>query len=115
LVTASLRDALVRLRLKNGVRVVWADALCIDQSGDEEKSSQVRRMNSIFYRARCVVIWLGRVEIEHAMGVKRLFESLEYISGNPEHYDAHWRISDVAASCGGSIPWHALDLFFSLS
>ncbi|KAH6866633.1 heterokaryon incompatibility protein-domain-containing protein, partial [Alternaria rosae] len=111
LVTASLYDALVRLRMTNEVRIVWADALCIAQSDDEEKSSQVRRMDLIYLRAKRVVVWLGHVEDEHASNIRRLFESLELVDGNPEDYDSNWRVA--GAAFGASLPWHSLQVFFS--
>ncbi|CAN9406523.1 unnamed protein product [Alternaria alternata] len=117
-VTTNLRDALVRLRPTNEARIVWADALCIAQSDEEEKSSQVRRMGSIFHRAKRVVVWLGHVETEHALDIKRVFDSLicvETFKDDPEHYLSDWRIPDVAAVFGGSLPWNALDLFFKIT
>jgi len=95
------------------VRIVWADALCIAQSDDEEKSSQVRRMDSIYLRAKRVVVWLGNNEDEHASKVKRLFESLELIDGDPEDYDSNWRLPDAGAAFVASLPWLSLQAFFS--
>jgi hypothetical protein len=43
-------------------RVVWADAICINQQDVEEKSHQVKLMASIYSRASQVVIWLGADE-----------------------------------------------------
>jgi hypothetical protein len=40
-------------------RLLWLDALCIDQSSTVEKSHQVRLMASIFKRAAQVTVWLG--------------------------------------------------------
>jgi hypothetical protein len=112
----NLRDALVRLRLTNEARIVWADALCIAQSDEEEKSSQVRRMGSIFHCAKRVVVWLGHVETEYALDIKRVFDSLicvKAFKGDPEHHFSDWRIPDVAAVFGGSLPWNALNHFFN--
>jgi hypothetical protein len=114
-VTASLRDALIRLRLTDEVRIVWADALCIAQSDDEEKSTQVRRMGLIYHRAKRVAVWLGHVEAEHSSKVKRVFESLRCVSGDPEDATSDWYITDEAAAFGDSPPWHALQLFFENS
>ncbi|OAG19712.1 HET-domain-containing protein [Alternaria alternata] len=115
-VTMNLRDALVRLRLTNEARIVWADALCIAQSDEEEKSSQVRRMGSIFHCAKRVVVWLGHVEKEYALDIKRVFDSLicvKAFKGDPEHHFSDWRIPDIAAVFGGSLPWNALNHFFN--
>lgn len=56
----NLYDALVRLRLPDGDRVLWVDALCINQNDNKEKTQQVRIMGEIYKRARRVLIWLGK-------------------------------------------------------
>ena len=38
---------------------VWADAICIDQSNNEEKASQVTLMSEIYKRANKVMVYLG--------------------------------------------------------
>ncbi|KAI0103928.1 heterokaryon incompatibility protein-domain-containing protein [Nemania sp. FL0031] len=38
-------------------RYLWVDALCINQSDNDEKSTQVRRMLAIYQKASKVVIW----------------------------------------------------------
>lgn len=38
---------------------VWVDAICIDQSSSEERSSQVAMMAEIYDRAKRVIVWLG--------------------------------------------------------
>jgi len=40
----------------------WVDAICIDQSNDEEKRIQVRKMSQIYRDAAIVVVWLGKSE-----------------------------------------------------
>lgn len=59
-ITANLDDALRRFRLKEELRFVWVDAVCINQQDSKEKSDQVRRMGEIFRRAKGVLCWLGR-------------------------------------------------------
>jgi hypothetical protein len=55
----NLYDALERLRLPDKDRILWVDALCINQSDNKEKTQQVRIMGEIYKRARRVLIWLG--------------------------------------------------------
>jgi len=57
-VTCNLWSALRRLRHETEERVLWIDALCINQEDDAERSSQVALMNRI-YRDVQVLIWLG--------------------------------------------------------
>jgi hypothetical protein len=54
-----LGRALRRLRLPRSTRIVWIDAICINQNDNEEKSYQVPLMGSIYSLARRVVVWLG--------------------------------------------------------
>lgn len=57
--TKSLYDALQRLRLPNISRRLWADQICINQQSLEERSQQVQFMNSIYWNATHVLVWLG--------------------------------------------------------
>jgi hypothetical protein len=62
-ITASLRNALVRLsRLSSDndqIRVLWADAICINQKDLDEKNWQVQMMSDIYRKAERVTIYLG--------------------------------------------------------
>jgi hypothetical protein len=58
-VTENLEAALRHLRHTNIIRVLWIDALCINQGDVKECSLQVMRMGDIFSMARNVCIWLG--------------------------------------------------------
>ncbi|KAK4888576.1 Non-essential glycogen phosphorylase [Elasticomyces elasticus] len=59
LVTKSLHGALRRLRWNCRIRVVWADAICVNQVDSTEKSQQVSMMGDIYQAAKSVKIWLG--------------------------------------------------------
>ena len=56
---ANLAAALQRLRKTDSSRIVWADALCINQDDLAERSHQVSKMGSVFEQAFQVVVWLG--------------------------------------------------------
>lgn len=58
-ITVSLFGALRRFWDDLLPRILWADAVCIDQSDVEEKSYQVNLMGEIYGRASRVLIWLG--------------------------------------------------------
>ncbi|KAH7336557.1 heterokaryon incompatibility protein-domain-containing protein [Rhexocercosporidium sp. MPI-PUGE-AT-0058] len=58
-VTPSLSIALYRLRLPDRERIVWIDALCINQTSVPEKTSQVRMMRDIYALSSRVIVWLG--------------------------------------------------------
>lgn len=59
LVTRNLQEALYKLRLKNEARVLWIDAICINQADLIERSKQLILMPPIYENARRVVAWLG--------------------------------------------------------
>lgn len=60
--TESLHTALRYLRWDSVPRVIWADALCINQLDIDERSSQVGMMGDIYRQALEVQIWFGEVE-----------------------------------------------------
>ncbi len=59
LATVNLEAALRALRQKREARVLWVDALCINQADLREQAAQVRIMWDIYKAADCVVVWLG--------------------------------------------------------
>ncbi|KAK4099596.1 HET-domain-containing protein [Parathielavia hyrcaniae] len=59
LVTNNLYTALRHLRREDAVRVLWADAVCINQRDIPEKNRQVRLMSRIYSQPSAVLIWLG--------------------------------------------------------
>ncbi|EWG48942.1 hypothetical protein FVEG_16364 [Fusarium verticillioides 7600] len=61
-ITQNLRDALSYLRHDSKPRSIWIDAICINQSDVDERSSQVRLMGRIYSSASCVISWLGLEE-----------------------------------------------------
>ncbi|KAK0107960.1 hypothetical protein ONS96_003743 [Cadophora gregata f. sp. sojae] len=58
-VPANLHAFLSRMRLKSAKRKFWIDSICINQSNDEEKSSQVAEMRNIYAKAGRTLVWLG--------------------------------------------------------
>ncbi len=42
---------------------LWVDAICIDQTNDTERNSQVRFMDQTYRDAICVSVWLGLVTL----------------------------------------------------
>jgi hypothetical protein len=58
-VTHNLAEALTSLRLPNHDRMLWVDAICINQYDEKEKELQVKSMHTIYKLAKRVVAWLG--------------------------------------------------------
>ncbi|KAK4164711.1 hypothetical protein QBC43DRAFT_317354 [Cladorrhinum sp. PSN259] len=61
-VTASLHAALLRLRHPLIGRILWIDAVCINQEDKVEQAQQVRFMAEIYFKAGRVIIWLGECQ-----------------------------------------------------
>jgi hypothetical protein len=61
-VTINLRAALSRLRNHSMERIVWVDAICIDQTNQKEKEYQIQFMAKIYSQANRVIVWLGEAE-----------------------------------------------------
>lgn len=81
----NLFAALQQLRYCDRERLLWIDAICIDQSGTpqsiKEKSHQIPAMLEIYQLSSAVVIWLGEAseDSDLAMGfLQQLGESFEY-------------------------------------
>ncbi|GME56843.1 heterokaryon incompatibility protein-domain-containing protein [Neofusicoccum parvum] len=70
---ANLEEALRHLRREDEVRVLWIDALSINQDDNKEKSAQVPLMGDIFRSTSRVVMWLGaeRDESTYALDLMR--------------------------------------------
>lgn len=58
-VTKNCEAGLWRLRNQNSDRIVWVDAICIDQRNDAERGHQVRNMRDVYRSATRTLIWLG--------------------------------------------------------
>ncbi|TGJ81926.1 hypothetical protein E0Z10_g6858 [Xylaria hypoxylon] len=61
-ISGNLANILLHLRYADRPRVMWVDALCIDQNNDVEKGPQVARMGKVYRSAHRISIWLGKEE-----------------------------------------------------
>jgi hypothetical protein len=71
-VTKNLHAALSRIRDRVLDRVLWIDAICINQEDNKEKGHQVQSMAKIYASANRVIVWLG----EEAGDTDGAFEAL---------------------------------------
>lgn len=78
-VTENLHAALRRLRDSLLERIIWADAICIDQEDAEEKGCQVQLMAEIYARASRVIVWLEETTGDHELHSRSQAESYEAI------------------------------------
>ena len=87
-ITKNLHSALVHLRDAHRERILWADALCINQDDLTERDEQVKKMGMIYTKARRVIIWLGEGTPEVIRAFTMMKEAAPQFS--------HWRRSDNA-------------------
>jgi hypothetical protein len=77
-VTRNLFAALTRLRLPDKERLIWIDALCIDQGNQQERESQVLLMRDIYSMPERVIVWLGEDEGQAAEAITVIKRAAEY-------------------------------------
>ena len=58
-ITRNLEEALRYLRKEDESRILWIDAVCINQEDLAERGAQVSKMSDIFRHATQVAVWLG--------------------------------------------------------
>jgi Heterokaryon incompatibility protein (HET) len=105
-VTKNCQAALRALRHSMDTKIVWVDAICINQDNSEEKSDQVALMGDIYRKAERTFAWLGpdgltedlakaEEELKHAAEV---IEELALQEG--KDFEAFYR-----AIYGGKLRW----------
>jgi hypothetical protein len=73
-VTSNCFSALKRLRYKNKPRVLWIDALAIDQTNIDERNHQVSLMSRIYSQAAGVVVYLGESADNSDLAIEFIME-----------------------------------------
>ena len=66
---ANLESALGHLRLPHKDRLLWCDAICINQLDASEKAMQVARMHEIYRDAGQVLVWLGEEDEDSRLAI----------------------------------------------
>ena len=89
--TANCEAALRRLRDSERQRILWIDAICINQGSSEERSHQVQMMQSIYKAASEVLVFLGQSDETSRLALDTIarlhdkdVETLLSKSGNPQ-------------------------------
>ncbi|KAI1042168.1 hypothetical protein LB505_002980 [Fusarium chuoi] len=73
-VTSNCFSALKRLRYKEKTRILWIDALAIDQSNVDERNHQVSLMSRIYSQAARVVVYLGESADDSDLAIEFIME-----------------------------------------
>ena len=94
-VTSNLEEALQYLRYEENPRILWIDAICVDQDNFAERGHQVSRMADIYRSASPVIVWLGRESTSSAKAMTELSAL-----GSTVRFD--WATSEVTLLSGDS-------------
>lgn len=108
LVTKNLQAALRQIRHQDEERVVWIDAICIDQTNIPERNEQVRQMRSIYQSASRVLVWLGPEAGDSNI-------AMDFIAEMGRIYDPTMRLEDannVPDFAISDTAWKALSRLF---
>jgi len=90
-ITQNLEWALRQLRNPSQDRVIWVDALCINQNDFLERNAQVSQMSSIYKLASAVVLWLG-------LGHEMTEQAVNLIAGARAHeFHPQWFVESIEA------------------
>jgi hypothetical protein len=71
--------ALKYLRHQRKPRILWIDAICIDQENSVERNQQVQMMSRIYTRAENVCIWLGEQDDQSEVAFKFIKEEITHL------------------------------------
>ena len=101
-------------------RVLWIDALCIDQTSISEQNVQVQYMISIYTLSRRTVVWLGEAEgpddpIEYFFDFVKGVKKNQSKHSGYEHWGLHTKPGIYQSVKTKSSPWWKLSNTFSRS
>lgn len=107
----NLYQALLELRKPIHPRVIWADAICINQSDLLERASQIHQMGKIYGQADEVILWIGpasedssvAMDFVHEINTTMLSEGEEI---NPDLYK--YSMNKFSANPKNQLKWEAL-------
>ncbi|KAI0839984.1 HET-domain-containing protein [Hypoxylon sp. FL0890] len=114
-INRNLEEAIRHLRYEDECRVMWIDAICINQADVEERNEQVPRIGLIYSLARRVVAWLGPSSSSSGLA----FSTLDYIGRqveftrdmrrlpSPSCSEPRWYDRDVPLHYGADV-WDAI-------
>ncbi|KFA65719.1 hypothetical protein S40285_08320 [Stachybotrys chlorohalonatus IBT 40285] len=92
LIRQNLWVFLKSLRTPAASRILWTDAICIDQNNNEEKAKQVLQMHRVYSLAERVVIWLDSGSAEMNALVE---EAMDILLAHRERVDIDWKSGSI--------------------
>ena len=114
----NLFHALRVLRQRDAERLLWVDAICINQSDMHERTSQVQLMRQIYQCGTRVVVWLGEHSQQSEQAVDLLLSIARLALEDNENADASAQalapdaLLELGLPSMDSTEWESLDAFF---
>lgn len=94
-VTTNLHAALSRLRHRTFARLLWIDAICINQENQTEKGQQIQYMTTIYSHANCVIVWLGEAADDSDLACEKIRSAASIPETDSDSSDTDsWQIYD---------------------
>ncbi|KAF5594061.1 heterokaryon incompatibility het-6 [Fusarium pseudoanthophilum] len=93
-ITENCYDALQNCRFDDQDRLLWVDAICINQSNISERTHQVGMMRRIYSTASCVLIYL---ETGDTGGGSEITDDPRILSSNP-YFSRIWVVQEIASA-----------------
>ncbi|KAI4918631.1 hypothetical protein J4E90_003018 [Alternaria incomplexa] len=122
-VPASSEAAVRRMRLSDRPRVLWIDAICIDQSSMTERSAQVALMATVYSTAKHNLVYLGEDDDDMAeRAMKALGDVMDDMRPTTADFTLVWEtmrnensgtLSYSNEPFSASIDFEALEALFS--
>jgi hypothetical protein len=103
--TTNLASAIRHLRRTDQPRLMWIDAVCINQADTNERNHQVRQMRQIYQGANEVIVWLGS---DDSLGLCAK-EIMAFIRTMGKDKSLHWRLSGPSTVDGEALNIHELE------
>ncbi|KAH7400339.1 heterokaryon incompatibility protein-domain-containing protein [Cadophora sp. MPI-SDFR-AT-0126] len=109
-VRKNLALALVHLRHTSEERVLWIDAICINQADLEERNRQVELMAYIYARAKRVLVWLGIIphsplyQSQMGSGTASDLETLDALC-RQSYWRRIWIVQEIGAAADLELHW----------
>ncbi|KAK1836081.1 heterokaryon incompatibility protein 6, OR allele [Podospora conica] len=81
----NLCRALLALRLPEAPRIIWVDAMCINQEDNDERANQVAIMRDIYRNASQTVVWFG----DSTKGTKTAFAYMQRLFDEAQDWEKY--------------------------
>jgi len=128
--TGNGEDAIRRMRRRSRSRLLWIDAICINQNNVSERNQQVAIMASIYSKAKNVLVWLPDDDKEKWKDLNptilrryltwiRFVRWIPFLIDSPLSYfyrdnsDLKWEVDRIASSSWFEQVWTLLEYAFA--